>query len=268
MIRVIIADDEESTVELVQDILLSSGLVEVVGIASDGLECLRLFEQLKPDALFLDIKMAELSGIEVAQNVMQTDEPPLVAFITNYDDFALRAFELKAIDYVIKISDLKTFTQRLLETVHRMENALQQREPVLLEMREMIAQLARQNLHPLQRKIPVRDQVEGTVRLLDPQDVICIVRQERRAMLITSGKVFPTYATIDQLSERLSSQGFFRANPGALINIQYIEHLIPNGDGSYDVLLQNGQGQGQTLHQPITVSRSRAKELFKVIQMP
>jgi len=271
MIRAIIADDEEATAELLREVLERTSRVDVVGVAHDGVACLQLFEQLRPDALFLDIKMSQLSGIEVAESVLQTDNPPLIAFITNFDEYAVQAFALKAVDYVVKIGELSSFSERIAETVDRMDQALKQKSPMLDEMRELINHLSKQQLHPLQRKLPIRDVEQGTVRLLDPQDVLCIIRRDRRAMLVTRGNAYPTYYTMDGLEERLLNEGFFRANPGALINLRYIEHMVPNGDGSYDVFLKVGLSRraedvdNNFLKTPITVSRSRAKQLLQIL---
>jgi len=268
VIRVIIADDEEATAYLIQEALQMTGNVEVMAIASNGLECLQLYEQLHSDALFLDINMSQLGGIEVAESLMQTDNPPLIAFVTNFDDYAVRAFELNAVDYVVKISDLPTLVERIARTVTRMQTALEQKSPALDEIRAVIAHLSRQQLHPLQRKLPIRDTEEGTIRLLDPLDVICIIRQQRRTMLITRHNAYPTYYTVDSLDERLTTEGFFRANQGTLVNTRYIEHLLPNGDGSYDVFLKTElSGDAQALNTPVTVSRSRARQLLQMLNI-
>lgn len=268
MIRTIIADDEEATAYLIQEALQMTGNVEVLAIASNGLECLQLFEQLHPDALFLDINMSQLSGIEVAESVMHTDHPPLIAFVTNFDEYAVRAFELNAVDYVVKISNLSTLMERITRTVERMQAALAQKSSALDEMRAVIAHLSKQQLHPLQRKLPIRDADEGTIRLLDPLDVLCVIRQQRRTLLVTRHSAYPTYYTVDSLDERLAPEGFFRANPGTLVNIRYIEHLLPNGDGSYDVFLKTEMSDdAQALKTPITVSRARARQLLQMLNI-
>lgn len=265
MIRVIIADDEAATAELIKEILEETGQVEVVGMASDGLECLQQFEEKKPDALFLDIKMSKLGGIEVAQSLIEMDTPPLIAFVTNFDDYAVKAFELKALDYVIKIEDLNSFQKRISKTAERIQMALDSKAPMLEDMRNMIEHLAKQQLHPLQRKLPIRDSDEGTVRLLDPKNVMFIERRNRKSTLITRDNAYPTYYTIDSLEERLADEGFYRANRGTLLNINYVEHLVPNGDGSYDVIFQNEKDWSPT--SSITVSRSRSKLLLNMLQM-
>jgi len=268
VIRVVIADDEEATALLIQEALQMIGDVEVLGIASNGLECLQLFEELHPDALFLDINMSQLSGIEVAESVMQTENPPLIAFITNFDEFAVRAFELNAVDYIVKIGNLSTMMERISRTIERMHTALEQKSSALAEIRKVIAHLSQQQLHPLQRKLPIRDAEEGTIRLLDPIDVICIIRQQRRTMLVTRKNAYPTYFTIDSLDVRLADEGFIRANPGTLINSRYIDQLLPNGDGSYDVFLKTDlSGDVKTLQVPITVSRARARQLVQILNL-
>ena len=88
-------------------------------------------------------------------------------------------------------------------------------------------------------KIAVKDYEEGSIRLLAPEQIIYVERQSRQVVIHTKEKDFPTYFTIDKLEKRLSHCEFYKANKGALINLNYIEHMIPNGDGTYDIILKD-----------------------------
>jgi len=267
VLRTVIADEDAAAL-LVQEALQLIGKVEVVGIAGNGMECLELCERHDLDALFLEIRLPGLSGIEVAERMSQLDHPPLIAFITKVDEYAVRAFELNAVDYIIKMNDLPAMVERISRTVERMQAALARNPSDPDELRAMIARLARQQAHPLQRMLPVRDAKEGTIRLLDPLEVIFITRRQRRTMLVTRQYAYPAYYTIDSLDERLDGEGFFRANPGTLINTRYIEHLLPNGDGSYDVFLKSDLSEGaEAYHTPVTLSRSRARQLLRMLHI-
>jgi len=134
---------------------------------------------------------------------------------------------------------------------------------LLLEMREMVVEVVKQRVTSVPTVIPVRDTDAGSIRLLDPAEVACIIRRDRRVFFITGSKVVSTYDTIERLADRLSSCGFFRVNPSALVNLRYIEHLISNGDGSYDVMLK--EINGKEYQASITASRARAKELLKLL---
>jgi DNA-binding LytR/AlgR family response regulator len=265
MITAIIADDDASSAHVLKELLEGTGKVRLIGEASDGRECIRLCEEMSPEALFLDIRMPRVSGIEVAERVLEAPDPPIVAFITGHDHYAVKAFELAAVDYVVKSLDLDEFQARLRLTVDRMESALERRGTSVAELRERITGIARE-LADLKKpgkdtfRIPVKDYDEGTVRLLEPTELVYAERRDRRVMLCTTDQEFPTYFTIDRLEARLGDMGFVRANPGALINIGYIGHMIPNGDGSYDVVLTDEGGT------TLTASRSRAKALLDSLQ--
>ena len=265
MITALVADDDASSANVMRELLENTGKIRVIGEASDGTQCLRMCAEMPPDALFLDIRMPRVSGIEVAERVMAMPDPPVVAFITGHDHFAVKAFELAAVDYVVKSLDLDEFQARLSVTVDRVERALERRDESVADLRDRITAIARE-LADMKRpgreafRIPVKDYDEGTVRLLDASELVYAERRDRRVVLCTEGQEFPTYFTIDRLEHRLSEMGFVRANPGALVNMAYIGHMIPNGDGSYDVILTDPAGT------TITASRSRARALLDSFQ--
>ncbi|NQY79867.1 MAG: PAS domain-containing protein [Candidatus Caenarcaniphilales bacterium] len=110
-------------------------------------------------------------------------------------------------------------------------------------------------------KIAVKDYEEGSIRLLSPEQIIYIERQSRQVVIHTKEKDFPTYFTIEKLEKRLSHCEFYKANKGALINLNYIEHMIPNGDGTYDIVLKDKR------EAEITASRSGSKSILKDLQV-
>lgn len=110
-------------------------------------------------------------------------------------------------------------------------------------------------------KIAVKDYKEGSVRLLDPYQIVYAIRDKRQVVIHTSSQEFPTYLTIDKLFTRLSHYGFYKASQSALVNLNYIEHLIPNGDGTYDIII-TGKSSAQ-----ITTSRAGAKAILEDLQV-
>jgi DNA-binding LytR/AlgR family response regulator len=257
MIRALIAEDERKALGYLRLMLEKTEKVEVVGEAFNGLDCLKLMEELNPDVMFLDIRMPGMSGIEVAASALLLEEPPLVVFITGYPEHALRAFELEAIDYLVKPID----EARVAATVERLEKFVGQKPTQIGALQAIVEKLAQQEkITP--RKIPVKDYQEGTVRLLDPAQIIFAERRDdRRVHVCTADNDFPTYYTVERLEERLTSAGFFRANAGALVNVDFIDHVITNGDGSYDLVLKDAQ------RSVVTVSRSRGKEMADLLKL-
>lgn len=257
MIRALIAEDERKALKYLRLLLEHTGRVEVVGETVNGFDCMKLVEELRPDVMFLDIRMPGMSGIEVAASALLMEEPPLVVFVTGYSEHALRAFELEAVDYLVKPID----EARVMMTVERLEKLLGQKPQQADALQSLIERLTTQE-KTTPRKIPVKDYQEGTIRLLDPQQIIYAERRDdRRVHVCTAEKEFPTYYTVEKLEERLTSLGFFRANSGAIVNVDFIDHVIPNGDGSYDLVLKDTQRTG------ITVSRSRGKALAELLKL-
>ncbi|MEM8727054.1 MAG: response regulator, partial [Pseudomonadota bacterium] len=101
-LRTLIVDDEPLAVERIQVICAEIEAIRVVGTASDGAAALRLADKLKPDLMLLDMTMPELDGLGVARKIAESDDPPAVIFVTAHDHFAVEAFDLEAIDYVLK----------------------------------------------------------------------------------------------------------------------------------------------------------------------
>lgn len=113
MIRCIIVDDEMPARQELRYILSKYKDIEVVGEASNGIEALLLNEKLSPDLMFLDIKMPQMSGIELAKILLEKERPPMIIFVTAYDKFALQAFEVNAVDYLLKPIDEGNLRGRL-----------------------------------------------------------------------------------------------------------------------------------------------------------
>ncbi len=263
MIRAVVVDDQPMWATIIKDLLEATGKVEVVGQAFNGTDCLELVEKTTPDVLFLDVQMPDISGIEVAEIVVTLDHPPLIVFVTAHDEYAVKAFELATLDYVVKSDKLEVLQDRIAATIERIERALDEKAPALEVLREMVAQLVGLQPSAPLYMLPIKDYEEATVRLIDSSLIIYAAREGGRTVLHTAEKAFPTYYTIKRLEQRLTSQGFKRINRGVLINLKYVEHLIPVGDGSYDVILKDGSAG--MMFNDLTVSRSRAKQLFTLL---
>jgi len=218
-LRVVIADDEPRARQFMEKLLGEHEGVEVVGAARGGGEALAMIARLKPDAAFLDIHMPDLSGLEVARH-LKGDDAPIVVFVTAYDQHAVEAFELAALDYVLK----PIRRERLGETVKRVRaeaasgarksgNAAAVREA--LESEPLTA-----NAQPLHR-LPVRHRRE--VKLLDLAEVPLVFSRDRLVLARSEGKEFLVDYTLQELESRLPDGMFVRVHRGALVNLAAIE---------------------------------------------
>ncbi len=262
--RVVIAEDDSRFADLLSRLLGLTGRVEVVGTAPSGEACLQLVSETRPDLLLLDIEMPQLSGIEVAELTLGSEDPPLIVFITGHDEYAVRAFGLRAMDYIVKPVDPAELATRLADMLTRVEEELQHRELALDQLRGRVSDAADHlddNAHataaPIRGRLPVKDYAQGTLRILPTGAISHVLRDKRHVVVHTEGEALPTTYTIERLARRLSADGFVQISSGALANLAYVSHMIPNGDGSYDVFLSD---PAETV---LLAPRARAQELLR-----
>jgi two-component system, LytTR family, response regulator LytT len=263
--RVVIAEDDERFADLLSRLLALTGSVEVVGSARTGEECIRLVGDQRPDLLLLDIEMPQLSGIEVAEITLASEDPPFIVFITGHDEYAVKAFGLRAMDYIVKPVDPGELAGRLADMLTRVEEELQHRELALEQLRGRINAAAEQlddsagspAAQPIRGRLPVKDYAQGTLRILATTAISHITRERRHVVVHTENEALPTTYTVERLARRLSADGFVQISSGALANLSYVRHMIPNGDGSYDVFLSD---PGETV---LLSPRARAQELLR-----
>jgi two-component system, LytTR family, response regulator LytT len=263
--RVVIAEDDERFADLLSRLLALTGRVDVVGSARSGEECIRLVGDQRPDLLLLDIEMPELSGIEVAEIALGGEAPPFVVFVTGHDEYAVKAFGLRAMDYIVKPVDPAELAGRLAEMLSRVEEALQHRELALEQLRSRVTSAAERlddgpgpgAGQPIRGRLPVKDYAQGTLRILATSAISHVTREKRHVVVHTENEALPTTYTIERLARRLAADGFVQISSGALANLSYVRHMIPNGDGSYDVFLSD---PGETV---LLSPRARAQELLR-----
>ncbi len=218
-LRAVIADDEPRARQFLARLLAEQGEVEVVGEAKGGLEALALVARLSPDVVFLDIQMPDLSGLEVARHLPRGD-PPVVVFVTAYDQHAVEAFEVAALDYLLKPirrERLAETMRRVVHEVHSGRGAAGQEEAVRSVLKTPEVQ---QGLEPL-RRLPVRFRRE--VKLLDLEQVARIVSRDRVVLACAEGREYLVDYTLQELEGRLPPGQFVRAHRAALVNIDAIE---------------------------------------------
>jgi two-component system LytT family response regulator len=237
-IRAIVADDERPARSFLTAMLKRRPDVEIVGEAETGVEAVSLIERERPDLAFLDLQMPELDGLGVVR-VLKRKHMPLVVFVTAYEEYALRAFELNAVDYLLKPVNPARLTEALARVQDRLEQAdLRSREvdrvKAAVDAYEADARL------PWLERIPVRRQ--DVVTLLPVKQIASIVA-ERELLHITTirgDKHTITYRLKD-LETRLDPSKFVRLGRGALVAIETIGkvHVMPGG--AYLVSLSNGE---------------------------
>ncbi len=237
-LRVIVADDERPAREFLKAVLREFEQVEIVGEAENGADAVELIKSLKPDLAFLDLKMPELSGLD-AVKLLRRSQMPLVAFVTAHDEFAVQAFELNAIDYLLKPVE----RSRLGETLARAAERLEQDDWRAIEtekLRNTAKAFGDAAKSEMLERIPVRKKEEI---YLIPVDEVASIIADGELLHLTTGKnqKYAINFRLKDLELRLDEKKFVRLSRGALANLSMISRISPMPGGTYLVVLTNGQ---------------------------
>ena len=237
-LRIIIADDERPARFFLKALVEEFEDAEIVGEAENGAEAVEIIKNLKPDLALLDLQMPEMSGLEVVKSLSKT-QLPLVAFVTAYDDFAVQAFEVNAVDYLLKPVE----KERLRETLNRARERLEQmdfRETESANLKAAIETYETNAPKELLERIPVR---VGDEILLIPVSEIASIIADGELLHITNlrNKRYVINYRLKDLEARLATEKFVRLSRGALVNLEEIAKISPMPGGTFLVTLKNKQ---------------------------
>jgi two-component system LytT family response regulator len=237
-IRVLIADDERPARSFLASLLRSFEDVELVAEATNGAEALDMIGKAKPDLALLDLQMPELDGLSVVR-LLRGRRPPLVAFVTAFDEYAVRAFEVNAVDYLLK----PVSAARLRETLNRAQERLERadlRVEALHQARLAAGQYEKAAPPEHLERLPVRQQERI---LLLPVAQIASIRAEGELLHVTTvrNERHTVAYRLKDLERRLDPARFVRLGRGELANVDMIAKVNVMPGGTYVVVLQNGQ---------------------------
>lgn len=246
-IRTLIVDDEPLSRQGIRSVLEKDPEIEILGEAADGLEALERIRADHPDLLFLDVQMPELNGFDVL-DALAPGELPLVVFVTAYDQYALNAFQVHALDYLLKPYE----DERMLEALDHAKAQLRQKNGThtakrLLDMLDTTkAERGRTG------RIMVRS--GGRITFVRVDDVDWIEAQGDYVCLHTQGKKHLVREKISDMEAQLSPELFLRIHRSTMINVSRIKEMQPLFHGEYSVMLQDGTR--------LTMSRSFRDKVF------
>ena len=237
-LRIVVADDERPARSFLVSLLRSFDDVVVVGEATSGREAVAVIETEKPDLALLDWQMPELDGIGVVR-MLKKDAMPLIAFVTAYDEYAVRAFEVNAVDYLLKPVEkarLRVALNRAQERIEHREIVAEQavRVGAALDVYEGLAK------PPYLERIPVRHREE--VIIVPVHQLASIVADGELLHITTAKNERHTIAyRLKDLERRLDPASFFRLGRGTLVNVDLITKVNVMPGGTHVVILGNGQ---------------------------
>ena len=233
-IKTIIVDDVELARERVK-MLLDDREIEIVAECQNGREAIETIRDLKPDLVFLDIQMPKINGFEVIETV-GAGKMPTVIFVTAYDEFALRAFEVNAIDYLLKPFDEERLRQAVLRAKRQI--AKQESAAQIEEKLRKLLQEVKTEPHYLKR-IPVKSS-RGTTLVLT-EEIDWIASAGHYLELHTGRETHLIREKLSQIETRLDPKDFMRIHRSTIVNLDRIKSLHPMFNGDQIVILKNGQ---------------------------
>lgn len=238
-IRALIIDDEALARERLRNLLEGDSRVTVAGEASNGASALEQIARHQPDLLFLDIQMPEKTGIEVASELHASGQPlPAIVFVTAYDAFALKAFDLHAADYLLKPFDRARFATALDKALA----ALQQRDASDMpqKLAALLAELQPKPAKPAAYLSRLSVKNDGRIRIVPTQDIDWIAAANNYVEIHTAGGTHLMRETLSQIESQLDPALFLRISRSAIVAIDRIREIQPLFHGEHAVLLANG----------------------------
>jgi len=225
-IRAVIVDDEELARKVLLEFLSKHPEIEVIAECANGFEAVKAVTELKPDLLFLDIQMPKLDGFEVLE-LIGTDRA--VVFVTAYDEYALKAFEIHAVDYLLKPFPAERFETTLQRVKQRLGGKLPPPAGLLQSARPPAQYLAR---------IPVR---EGSrVHVIPISKLDYVEAQDDYVALCTEGKKHLKQQTISSLESALDPERFLRIHRSYIVNLEKVTKIEPYSKDNHVVVLHGG----------------------------
>lgn len=254
MYRVLIADDEELARLRMRKLLQPySDKIEVVGEANDGLEALSKIQSLNPDIVFLDIQMPGMTGIEVLSK-LDPDQMPWVVFATAFDEYAIKAFEENAIDYLLKPIE----SDRLENTIAKIDRMVEKKaNPQLLEtIRQLVGSQQVGSTSPYLQRIQVK--IGDRTILVSVENAIRFESEDKYTTLYTDDARYVIDSPLIELEKKLDPDKFMRVHRAHLVNISRIKEIQRQFGGRLKILINDKQKSS------LPVSRNFADKVRKL----
>jgi two-component system LytT family response regulator len=231
-LAVMIADDEAPARRKLARFLADHLDVAIVAEASSGLDALDLIARTKPALIFLDVNMPDLDGIGVAETLARADAPPAIVFVTAYDRFAVKAFELSALDYLLKPFDRERFEDALTRARRALETPA-----VPANLAELLAGIRREDRYARRLLIPA----DGRSFFVPVRDIVRLEAEGNTVSVFAAGGArHALRATLESLESRLDPAQFARVHRSHVVNIDAIAEITPWFHGDYKLVLRDG----------------------------
>ncbi|WP_156778729.1 LytR/AlgR family response regulator transcription factor [Clostridium formicaceticum] len=250
----ILIDDEKVSLQELTYMLVQYKEIQILGTFTDPVEALKEIPKLNPDVIFLDIEMPEVNGFEVAEQIEKLSVEPAIVFVTAYDEYAIRAFEVNAVDYILKPISPK-----------RIRNTLQK----LMKKKFHPDSQGKKKYVSRQKSIDFNKVYDNRfskvfiyqgeeIILLKPSDILYFMVEGGVVTVVTQQKTYKTRESLNYWEEKLQRQGFFRCHRCYLVNLEKIEKVILMFNSTYLLKLASSTAE-------IPVSRNYSKLLKQIL---
>ena len=276
-LRVVLVDDEQHARDELVYLLGEVGGVEIIGQASDGIEALTVVAQLRPDVVFLDVQMPGLTGFEVARRILEAGPGAEIVFVTAFDQHAIEAFDVNAVDYLLKPVD----PARLEVALQRARRRIVAERPARIGPLEgagagadspdsAVAGLNRGQLERIVELVAERQgrrdrlaiKVGERFFLVQSDEIVHASLVDDSITVVTDQQVgYSNYRTLDELQARLDPAVFWRVHRAHLVNINKIKEIVPWFSRNYLLRMKDGKGT------EIPVSRTQTRRLREYLKL-
>ncbi|MEW6662827.1 MAG: LytR/AlgR family response regulator transcription factor [Bacillota bacterium] len=250
VLKALIVDDEYPARNELRYLLEKYDYVQVVGEAANAREAMLLIHALDYSIVFLDIAMPGLSGLELSKIISEMDRPPLVVFVTAHEEYAVEAFGVNAVDYLLKPVD----TRRLDKTMAKVLQLIQANPPTKTgEPKEVEEKRKSLGLIPVEHK--------GKTILVDEKNIVYLYASNDYTFIKTNKEKYLTRFTLKDLEKRLNPHLFFRCHRSYLVNIKKAKEVVPMVNGTLVLVVDDAEKS------EVPVSRSQAKTIRSLLGM-
>lgn len=262
-ISCIIVEDEAHVKDELQFILKNYSRVKIIGTFTNGIEALEFTKMNAVDLIFLDINIPGINGIAVAEELKKSIYKGVIIFVTSYEDYAVKAFELEAMDYVLKPFD----ERRIAKSIHRVEKQFQQQvenqdnefkedtnheKSMNIRIYEMLDELEKQKKRL--KKFPC--ELYGRTSFLDIDEVYFCFSLNDHTYVKTKDNEYNTMFTLSEIEEKTD---FFRVHRSFVVNVKYVKELFPLFNYHFKIVMSDNEKT------EIPVSRNKVKDLKRLL---
>lgn len=252
MIHAFIVEDEPLAVERLCEFVAREDDIAIVGVSASGADAVAEINRLAPDLLFLDIHLSDMSGLDMLRLL---EQPPVVIFTTAYDQYALDAFDLNAVDYLLKPYDYPRFRKAVDKARKLLAAAGEQKQDTAEQIRQLL-----NNWHPTAGYLTRIPSKRGDkIRILSDDDIIYFSSENKLVFAFEYDAKHLLNYTLDALQNRLDPDKFFRIHRSTIVNLNYVKTIESWFKGGYRLTVKDKSGT------QLTISRAAGKLLRQTL---